>query len=78
MKKEKDLSKYKGKLAGKIVLLGDMREVKPLEKPLFERLDDEDLKKLSAYPRSRTGHQDFLREFIKRLELRTKISKFAA
>jgi hypothetical protein len=40
VKKEEDLDKYKGKLAGKVVLLGDMREVKPVDKPLFER-DDE-------------------------------------
>jgi len=34
-KDEKDLEKYKGKLAGKIILFGDMRDVKPVEKPLF-------------------------------------------
>ena len=37
VKKEEDLDKYKGKLAGKVVLLGEMREVKPVDKPLFER-----------------------------------------
>jgi hypothetical protein len=49
-KDEKDLEKYKGKLSGKIVLFGEMREVKPVDKPLFERRDDADLKKLSEYP----------------------------
>ena len=34
VKDEKDFDKYKGKVAGKIVLLGDMRDVKPVEKPL--------------------------------------------
>src|ERR1051325_2873199 len=29
IKKEEDMQQYKGKLAGKIVLLGEMREVKP-------------------------------------------------
>src|ERR1035437_3093975 len=39
IKDEKDFDKYKGKLAGKIVLLGDMREVNPVDKPLFTRMD---------------------------------------
>src|SRR5580692_857335 len=36
VKKEEDLDKYKGKVSGKVVLLGEMREVKPVDKPLFE------------------------------------------
>ena len=43
-KDEKDLEKYKGKLAGKIVFFGEMREVKPVDKPLFERRDEANLK----------------------------------
>jgi len=46
VKKEEDLDKYKGKLAGKVVLLGEMREVKPVDKPLFEREDEKDLAKI--------------------------------
>src|SRR5271154_4814034 len=45
VKDEKDFDKYKGKLAGKIVLLGEMREVNPVDKPLFTRMDDKDLAK---------------------------------
>src|SRR5271154_2015018 len=45
IKDEKDFDKYKGKLAGKIVLLGEMREVNPVDKPLFTRMDDKDLAK---------------------------------
>ncbi len=41
-KDEKDLEKYKGKLAGKIIFFGEMREVKPVDKALFERRDDAD------------------------------------
>ena len=51
IKDEKDFDKYKGKLAGKIVLLGDMREVKPVDKPLFTRMDEKDLAKIAEYPR---------------------------
>ena len=35
IKEEKDFDKYKGKLAGKIVFLGEMREAKPVDKTLF-------------------------------------------
>src|ERR1700757_4007590 len=42
-KTDADLEKYKGKLAGKIVFLGDMRDVKPVDKPLFTRQEEADL-----------------------------------
>jgi carboxypeptidase Q len=77
VKKEEDLDKYKGKVAGKVVLLGEMREVKPVDKPLFERMDDKDLAKIVEYPLTpEPGY--FTPELIKRLELRQKISKFLA
>jgi len=44
-----DLEKYKGKLAGKIVLIGDARIPDPSEKPLFRREDDADLAKIAEY-----------------------------
>ncbi len=44
-----DLDKYKGQLAGKIVLNGDMREVKPQSKPALERFDDKKLAELAQY-----------------------------
>lgn len=47
---EKDLDKYKGKLAGKIVLLGEMREVHPVDKPLFTRMDEKDLANTAEFP----------------------------
>src|SRR5271166_3611415 len=43
VKEEKDLEKYKGRLAGKIVLWGAMRAVPPVDKPLWTRLDDAEL-----------------------------------
>jgi hypothetical protein len=44
-----DLEKYKGKLAGKIVLIGEARLPEPSEKPLFRRDDDADLAKTAEY-----------------------------
>ena len=37
---EKELEKFKGKLAGKIVLLGPMRPTPDITKPLFTRYTD--------------------------------------
>ena len=44
-----DLQKYKGQLAGKIVLVGDVRYPDPIEKPMFARYDEAGLAKLSDY-----------------------------
>jgi carboxypeptidase Q len=77
IKDEKDFDKYKGKLAGKIVLFGDMREVNPVDKALFARLDDDDFKRLSSYPLKREGGDGF-QQFLKRLEFREKVGKFLA
>ena len=49
---EKDIAKYKGKLSGKIVLLGAMRAVPVPDKPFFERYTDKDLKELESLPLS--------------------------
>jgi carboxypeptidase Q len=77
VKKEEDLEKYKGKLGGKIVLLGDMREVKPVDKPLFERTDDKELAKEVEHPLV-PEQQYFTPELMKSIDLRQKISKFLA
>jgi carboxypeptidase Q len=79
VKKEEDLDKYKGRLAGKVVLLGDMREVKPVDKPLFERLDDKELAKITEYPLiPENEYADYLQGLPQRLELRNKTAKFLA
>ncbi|HZQ26026.1 MAG TPA: M20/M25/M40 family metallo-hydrolase [Terriglobales bacterium] len=78
IKEEKDFDKYRGKLAGKIVFFGDMREVKPVDSPLFHRLDDNDLNKLKQYPLKHEDEEKRFREFLKKTELREKIGKFFA
>jgi carboxypeptidase Q len=45
-----DMAKYKGKLSGKIVLLGAMRAVPVPDKPFFKRDSDNDLKELESLP----------------------------
>src|SRR3954469_2592348 len=43
IEKKEDFDEYKGKLAGMIVLFGDMREVKMREKAMAERYDEKGL-----------------------------------
>jgi hypothetical protein len=77
-KDEKELEKYKGKLAGKIVFFGEMREVKPVDKPLFERKDEANLKQLTEFPVHVGEPERQFPDFIKRLEFREKAGQFFA
>ena len=79
VKDEKDFDKYKGKLAGKIVLLGDMRDVKPVDKALFRRYDEKDLADIVNYPlEKQKALAERIQMFLKRLELLEKAGKFLA
>ncbi len=80
IEEEKDIDKYKGKLAGKIVLLGDMRPVPPVEKPLFVRYNDKELEDLAKYPDAGADRDQERRiqQYIKRSALRDKIAAFLA
>ena len=46
---KKDFEKYRGKLAGMIVILGPNAEVKPITELPYERLNDEALAKIGEY-----------------------------
>jgi carboxypeptidase Q len=78
IKEEKDFDKYKGKLNGKIVLFGEMRDVKPVDKPLFTRDEEADLKKIQDYPPKLENPASFFQTYLKRLELREKVGQFLA
>ncbi len=76
---EKDLEKYKGKLAGKIVLLGDMRDVNPVDKPLFTRMEEKDLAKVAGFPLDKPKpFSDRMQDYIKRRALQDKEARFLA
>ena len=77
IKEEKDFEKYKGKLSGKIVFLGEMREVKPVDKALFTRDEEADLKKIQDYP-AKLDNQNFFQTFLKRMEFKEKLGRFLA
>ena len=78
IKDEKDFEGYKGKLKGKIVFVGEMRDVKPMDKPLFLRQDAEELKKLEDYPPTQPNIAPLIKEYLARVGLREKIGKFLA
>src|SRR4029077_16407159 len=77
LKQEADFERDKGKLSGKIVFLGDMREVKPVDKPLFTRNEEADLKRIEEYP-TRLGENFSFAAFLKTLAFREKIGHFLA
>jgi carboxypeptidase Q len=68
---EADIAKFKGKLSGKIVLLGAMRDEPVADKPFFERYTDKDLKDLESLP-IRTEDTKARDEYIAK---RRKLSK---
>jgi carboxypeptidase Q len=77
-KDEKDLEKYKGKLSGKVVFFGDMRDVKPVDKPLFDRRDEANLKTTAEFPVHVGDGGDGFGDFIRQLAFREKAGQFFA
>jgi len=81
---EKDLDQYKGKLAGKVVLFGAMREVPPVDKPLFERNTEKDLEDIEEFQiNAGVGGlppdlQARMRERMQRMAMIDKIAQFFA
>src|SRR5580658_32106 len=75
---ESDIAKYKGKLSGKIVLLGPMRDVPVPDKPFFERYTEKDLKDLESLPvtESKPNAESPLDRYLKRVKLRNTIYSF--
>ncbi len=75
---ESDIAKYKGKLSGKIVLLGAMRGVPVPDKPFFERYTDKDLQDLESLPLdgADADSQARIERYLKRTKLTSKLLPF--
>jgi carboxypeptidase Q len=71
-----DMAKYKGKLAGKIVLYGDDPEVKPSVEPLSERLNEKSLADIEHYQIPSERNEARFREFAQRGRLQRALNKF--
>ncbi|HTZ59983.1 MAG TPA: M20/M25/M40 family metallo-hydrolase [Acidobacteriaceae bacterium] len=76
---EKDMDQYKGKLAGKIVLLGPMRDVPIPDKAFFERYTDKQLKELETLPtKSDAAYQARVERYLQRVKLNKMVIPFLA
>jgi carboxypeptidase Q len=81
---EKDFDQYKGKLAGKVVLFGAMRDVPPVDKALFERYSEKELEELAQFPVSANAGgqppdmQARIARYLERMKLVDKVAQFFA
>jgi carboxypeptidase Q len=75
---KKDFDKYKGKLAGMIVIFGADAEVKPITEAPFKRLSDDDLAKTAEYqiPGERPPFR--FADFLKRQQFVKELNQFFA
>jgi carboxypeptidase Q len=83
IQEDKDFDQYKGKLAGKVVFLGDMREVPLMDHALFERYSEKELEALAEYPVGNAGgvspdQQARIKAYVQRNRMGEKIAKFLA
>src|SRR5258708_39906169 len=81
---DKDFDQYKGKLAGKVVLYGAMREVPPVDKPLFDRNTEKELEDIAEFPVNGNAGglspemHARMRTFMERTHMIDKIAQFFA
>jgi carboxypeptidase Q len=79
---DRDFDQYKGKLAGKVVLYGAMRDVPPVDKALFERYTDQQLQELAEFQVNGGGLppdlQARMRTFAERMRMIDKVAQFFA
>jgi carboxypeptidase Q len=75
---EHDLARYKGKLAGKIVLFGDEPEVKLPMDSLTQRYDEKSLAKIDEYAIPSERNEQRARDFQRRGRLLRQLNKFFA
>jgi hypothetical protein len=71
---EKELDAFKGKLAGKIVLLGAMRPTPDITEPLFKRYTDAELKEMESFEASGGRYAPGSPELMKALADRARIT----
>src|SRR6267378_2007307 len=75
---KKDFDKYKGKLAGMILIFGPDAEVKPITEAPFKRLSDDDLAKIGEY-QIPSEHRPFrFADFLKRQQFIKELNQFFA
>jgi hypothetical protein len=75
---KKDFDKYRGKLAGMIVIFGPDADVKPITEAPFKRLSDDDLAKIGDYqiPSERPPFR--MADFLRRQQFTKDLNQFFA
>ncbi len=73
---KKDFEKYRGKLAGMIVILGTDAEVKPITEAPYKRLSDEDLAKTGEYEVPPDRQPSRFAEFRRRQQFTKDLNQF--
>jgi carboxypeptidase Q len=75
IEKKEDFDKYKGKLAGMIVIFGADPEVKPIEAAQFQRYSDEELAKTGQYEFAERNAFRYA-DYLKRMKFQKDVAKF--
>jgi len=79
LESKEDLEKHKGKLTGKIVLLGEPKEVKPQAKAALERYDEKGLQEIYRFESGGGRYSPTDREeYAKRRAFRKPMAEFLA
>jgi carboxypeptidase Q len=78
IKSKDELEKLKGDFTGKIVFYGELRELKPHDKPDIERFDEKSLAEEARYEMPGGPPRYNREEYIKRRELRKAVDAFLA
>src|SRR5579872_512001 len=75
IEKKEDFDKYRGKLAGMIVIFGPDAEVKPIIESPFQRYSDDELAKMSQFD----AHEKYpftYADYLKRMRFQKDVAKF--
>lgn len=75
IEKKEDFDKYRGKLAGMIVIFGPDAEVKPVDTAPFQRYSDEDLAKMAQFDDHEKYHFTYA-DYLKRMRFQKDVAKF--
>lgn len=78
IEEKKDFEKYRGKLAGMIVMLGSDTEVKPVTEAPFRRLDEKALAEIGQYQVPSEKPPFRFADFLKRAQFQKDLNKFLA
>lgn len=79
IEKDADVEALKGKLAGRVLLVSEPREIKDLDKPLFDRYSSEELEDLALYGpdrRRREGPPMDRESVLRRTRLQKRLRAF--